>query len=61
MDLSKLMSSRKSCRKFKDKKPDWRDIIECIDSMRHAPIAGNNFIEKFMLDNRLEQQYKTFY
>ena len=49
MDLTKAIQSRRSVRKFKDKKPNWRDIIECIDSMRYAPMAGNNFTLKFIL------------
>ncbi len=53
MDLDKAIKSRKSVKKFKDKKPDWRDIIEVIDSMRYAPMAGNNFSLKFILvDNK---------
>ena len=49
MELDKAIRSRKSTRKFKLKKPDWRDIIECIDVMRYAPMAGNNFSLKFIL------------
>jgi len=49
MELNRAIKSRKSTRKFKDKKPDWRDIIECIDSARYAPMAGNNFTLKFIL------------
>ena len=49
MELDKAIQSRHSVRKFKDKKPDWRTIIECIDSMRHAPMAGNNYTLKFIL------------
>lgn len=36
-------------RKFKLDKPDWRTIIDCIDAMRYAPMAGNNFSLKFIL------------
>jgi len=49
MKLDNVIQSRKSVRKFKDKKPDWRDIIECIDAARYAPMAGNNFTLKFIL------------
>lgn len=49
MELDKAIQSRRSTRKFKDKKPDWRDIIECIDSARYAPMAGNNYTLKFIL------------
>lgn len=51
MELDKAIQSRKSVRKFKDKKPDWRKIIECIESMRYAPMAGNSFTLKFILVN----------
>ncbi len=49
MNLDKAIESRKSVRKFKQKKPDWRNIIECIDAARHAPMAGNNFTLKFIV------------
>ncbi len=49
MELNKAIQSRKSTRKFNDKKPDWRDIIECIDAARYAPMAGNNYTLKFIL------------
>lgn len=49
MELNKAIQSRHSVRKFKSKKPDWREIIECIDSARYAPMAGNNFSLKFIL------------
>ncbi len=49
MELDKAIKSRKSIRKFSSKKPNWEDIIECIDSMRYAPMAGDNFTLKFIL------------
>jgi len=49
MDLNKIIHERRSIRKFKSTKPDWRDIIECIDSMRYVPMAGNNFSLKVIL------------
>ncbi|MCK5624443.1 nitroreductase family protein [Candidatus Pacearchaeota archaeon] len=49
MDLDKIIKNRRSVRKFKSKKPDWRDILDCIDSMRHTPMAGGNFTLKFIL------------
>lgn len=58
MDLDKAIKSRKSVRKFKDKKPDWREIIECIDSARYAPMAGNNFTLRFVLVNNEEKIQK---
>jgi nitroreductase len=49
MSLDAIIQARRSIRKYKNKKPDWRDIIECIDSMRYAPMAGGNFTLKFIL------------
>jgi nitroreductase len=49
MDLDTAIKSRRSVRHFTNKTPDWRDIIECIDSARYAPMAGKNFILKFIL------------
>ncbi len=58
MDLDKAIQSRKSVRKFKSKKPDWRDIIECIDAARYAPMAGNNYTIKFILIDDKEKIQK---
>lgn len=55
MNLNKLIQSRKSVRKFKNKKPNWRDILECLDTMRYAPMAGNNFSLKFILVDDMEK------
>ena len=49
MDLDKAIQSRTSIRKFSSKKPDWRDIIECIDAARYAPMAGGSYSLKFIL------------
>jgi nitroreductase len=49
MKLDKAIKSRKSTRNFSSKKPDWKDIIECIDSMRFAPMAGGNFSIKTII------------
>jgi len=58
MELDKAIKSRKSVRKFKDQKSDWRDIIECIDSARYAPMAGNNYSLKFILVDDKEKIQK---
>jgi len=55
MKLDKAIKSRKSTRKFTSKKPDWKEIIECIDSMRYAPMAGGNFSLKFILVSDFEK------
>lgn len=49
MDLDKAIQNRRSIRKFKEKKPSWKKIIECLDSIRYAPMAGNNFTLKLIL------------
>ena len=49
MELNKAIKARHSVRKFKEKKPDWRDIIDSIESARYAPMAGNNFSLKFIV------------
>jgi len=49
MDLDGAIQKRHSVRKFTNEKPDWRDIIECIDAARYAPMAGNNFTLKFIV------------
>ncbi len=47
--LDRIIKSRRSVKKFKSKKPDWRVVLDCVDSMRYAPMAGNNFSLKFIL------------
>lgn len=54
MDIDEAIQSRKSVRKFSNKKPDWKDILECVDSSRYAPMAGNNFTLKFIIINNEE-------
>lgn len=49
MQLDKAIHSRKSIRHFISKKPDWRDILECVDAMRFAPMAGGIFTPRFIL------------
>ncbi len=55
MDLDKALKGRHSVHRFKSKKPDWRDIIESIDSARFAPMAGGNYTLKFVLVNDSEK------
>ena len=49
MELDKAIRNRASVKKFNSKKPDWRNIIECIDAARYAPMAGGNYSLKFIL------------
>lgn len=58
MELDKAIKERKSIRKFKDKKPNWREIIECIDVTRYSPMAGNNFTLKLILVDDKEKIQK---
>ncbi|MDP2628869.1 MAG: nitroreductase family protein [Nanoarchaeota archaeon] len=51
MELTRAIKTRRSAKRFSNKKPNWRDIIECIDSARYAPMAGNNYSLKFILVN----------
>jgi len=58
MELNKAIQERTSVKKFKSKKPDWRTILECINAMRYAPMAGNNFTLKTILvddKNKIEK------
>lgn len=54
MDFNKLIKTRTSVRKFSSRKPNWRDIIECIDAARFIPKAGNNYTLKFIMVNDFE-------
>jgi nitroreductase len=58
MGLDRLIHARRSVRKFKSDKPDWRTIIECIDSARYSPMAGNNYSLKFILVDDKEKIQK---
>ncbi len=58
MDLTKTIKSRRSVKHFSNKKPSWKDIIECIDSARFAPMAGNLFPLRFILVNDKEKIQK---
>ena len=49
MEFDDVVNERKSVRKFKSQKPDWKDIIDAIDSARKIPLAGNLPNIKFIL------------
>lgn len=49
MGLDNIIQSRRSIRAYKTKSPDWRNIIEAIDTMRYAPMAGGMFTLKIIL------------
>jgi len=55
MELDRAIQERRSIRKFSKKKPDWREIIECIDAARFAPMAGNCYSPRFILIDDTEK------
>ena len=55
MQLDDAIKQRNSTKKFSSRKPDWRDIIECIEAARHAPLAGGIPTLKFILVSEKEK------
>ena len=55
MDLDKAIKNRVSVRKFKSKKPDWRDILEALNVALYAPMAGNIFTVRFVLVSKQDK------
>jgi nitroreductase len=49
MELDKAIKERRSVKNYKDKPADWRDVLECIDYARFAPMAGNIYSPRFIL------------
>ncbi|HJX50715.1 MAG TPA: nitroreductase family protein, partial [Candidatus Nanoarchaeia archaeon] len=58
MELDKAIQGRKSVRHFADKKPDWRDVIECVEAARFAPMAGNAYSLRFIIVDDKEKIQK---
>ena len=58
MELEEAIKERKSTRKFSNKKPDWRDIIESIHASQYAPMAGGIFSMKIVIidDEKIIQE-----
>ena len=53
MEFNEVIKARKSVRKFKSTKPNWKDIIEAIDWASKIPYAGGIHNIKFILiDNK---------
>ena len=53
MEFDVVVENRKSTRKFKSKKPDWRDIIEAVNIAKDTALAGNLPNVKFIvIDDR---------
>lgn len=55
MNFDDLVETRRSIRSFKSTKPDWRTILEALDSTRFAPMAGNQFTPRFILVDNAEK------
>jgi len=55
MKLQNSIQKRRSIRKFKDKKVDYRDIFDCLDTTRFAPMAGGYFSLKFLLTDEKDK------
>lgn len=55
MEIDKAIKERHSVRKFKTKKPDYRDIISVIEAGSKAPLAGNIYAIKFILVSDTEK------
>ena len=49
MKLHDAILKRRSVREFKDKKIDWRDVLDCLESTKYAPMAGGYYSLKFLL------------
>ncbi len=49
MDLDRCIKERHSVRRYKIAKPDWKKIIEAIESASKAPLAGNISTVRFVL------------
>ena len=54
MEFDEVVKKRRSVRKFRSKKPDWRVIIDAVESARKAPLAGNLASVKFILVDDVE-------
>ncbi|MBT3405448.1 nitroreductase family protein [archaeon] len=54
MQLDKAIKQRRSVRNFSNKKPNWKDIIECVDAARYAPMAGGMYTLNFIIIDKPE-------
>ena len=54
MEFDDVVKARKSCRRFKTKKPSYRDIIGAINWAGKIPYAGNIHNIKFILVDDVE-------
>ena len=49
MKLDEAIKKRKSVKRFKDKTPSWKKILEALDASTYAPMAGDIYTLKFIL------------
>lgn len=49
MELDSIIEKRKSVRSFKNKKVDWRDILESVDAVCQGPFADSKNNLKFLI------------
>jgi nitroreductase len=49
MEFSRVVRKRKSVRKFKGKKPSWKDVLGVIDLANQGPFAGNHNNLKYLI------------
>lgn len=49
MQLQKAIKKRRSIHSFKKKKVDWRDILDCLEATKLAPMAGGYYSLKFLI------------
>lgn len=49
MEFDEVIEKRKSVRSFKSKRPDWRNIIEAVDSACKGPFADGSNNLRFLI------------
>lgn len=49
MEFDSVVRKRKSVRRFKSKKVDWRKVLDAIDSANQGPFAGNHNHLKYLI------------
>lgn len=59
MKLQNVIQKRRSCRNFKEKKVDWREILDCLDTTRFAPMAGGYYSLNFLITDDKESIKKV--
>jgi nitroreductase len=49
MEFDSVIQKRRSCNKFKKKKPSWKLVLDAIESANQAPFAGNKNNLKYLI------------